>query len=198
MAPLRHPSFRLLIAGQLVSNFGDGIYTVALPWYVLANHGGALLLGTVLTAYGIPRTALLVVGGHASDRFRPWTVMLVANVVRGLAVAALAVTAASELARGPVLIVIAVVLGVGEGMFIPASSAIVPTLLPRDELQAGNALSFGTTQLSQLAGPAVGGCARRPGWPSQWIRDRRRYVRRIGADADRHPTRRGRTGTDHR
>ena len=157
MAPLRHLSFRLLIAGQLVSNFGDAIYSVALPWYVLAHHGGPLLLGTVLAAYGVPRTALLVVGGHASDRYRPWTVMLAANIVRGVAVAAFAATAAAGLARGSVLIVIAVILGAGEGMFIPASSAIVPALLPREELQAGNALSFGTTELSQLAGPALGG-----------------------------------------
>jgi predicted MFS family arabinose efflux permease len=141
----------------LVSNLGDAIYSIALPWYVLAHHGGALLLGTVLTAYGVPRTALLVVGGHASDRFRPWTVMLAANLARGLAVAAFAVTAAGGPARGPIVIVIAIVLGGGEGIFIPASSAIVPALLPPEELQAGNALAFGTTQLSQLAGPAVGG-----------------------------------------
>jgi MFS family permease len=115
------------------------------------------LLGTVLAAYGVPRTALLVVGGHASDRYRPWTVMLAANVARGIAVAAFSVTAAAGLAEGPLLIVIAVILGAGEGMFIPASSAIVPALLPREELQAGNALSFGTTELSQLAGPALGG-----------------------------------------
>jgi MFS family permease len=157
MAPLRHLSFRLLVAGQLVSNFGDAIYSVALPWYVLAHHGGVLLLGTVLAAYGVPRTALLVVGGHASDRYRPWTVMLGANVARGVAVAAFAVAAATGLATWSVLIVMAVVLGAGEGMFIPASFAIVPALLPRDELQAGNALTFGTTQLSQLAGPALGG-----------------------------------------
>jgi MFS family permease len=157
MAPLRHLSFRLLVAGQLVSNFGDAIYSVALPWYVLAHHGGVLLLGTVLAAYGVPRTALLVVGGHASDRHRPWTVMLGANVARGVAVAALAGAAATGLATGSVLIIIAIVLGAGEGMFIPASSAIVPALLSRDELQAGNALTFGTTQLSQLAGPALGG-----------------------------------------
>ena len=147
----------MLLAGELISNFGDGIFLVALPWYVLAHHGGALLLGTVLTAYGVPRTALLVVGGHASDRYRPWTVMLVANCARGLAVTAFAVTAATGTAHGAVLIVIAIVLGAGEGMFIPASSAIVPALVPRDELQSGNALISGTTQLSQLAGPALGG-----------------------------------------
>lgn len=157
MAALRHSSFRLLIAGELVSNFGDAIYSVALAWYVLAHHGGTLLLGIVLTAYGIPRTALLVVGGHASDRYRPWTVMLAANATRATAVAAFAVSAATDTAHGPVLIVIAIVLGASEGMFIPASEAITPALLPADELQAGNALSFGTTELSQLAGPAVGG-----------------------------------------
>jgi MFS family permease len=157
MAPLRHSSFRRLVAGELVSNFGDAIYSVALSWYVLSHHGGVLLLGTVLAAYGVPRTALLIAGGHASDRYRPWTVMLIANAARGVAVAALALTVAIGLAGGWVLIVISVVLGAGEGMFVPASSAIVPALLPRDELQAGNALSFGTTQLSQLAGPAAGG-----------------------------------------
>jgi MFS family permease len=157
MAPLRHLNFRLLLAGELVSNFGDGIFLVALPWYVLAHHGGALLLGTVLTAYGVPRTGLLIVGGHASDRYRPWTVMLVANCSRGLAVAAFAASAAIGVAHGPVLIVIAIVLGAGEGVFIPASSAIVPALLPDAALQAGNALISGSTQLSQLAGPALGG-----------------------------------------
>ncbi len=156
MAPLRQLSFRLLLAGELISNFGDGIFQIALSWYVL-RHGGALLLGTVLAAYGVPRTALLIVGGHASDRYRPWTVMLAANCARGLAVTGLAITATTGTARGLTLIVIAIVLGAGEGMFVPASEAIVPALVQKDQLQAGNALISGTTQLSQLAGPALGG-----------------------------------------
>jgi MFS family permease len=157
MTALRNQSFRLLLVGELISNFGDGIFLVALPWYVLAHHGGAFLLGTVLTAYGVPRTALLIVGGHASDRYRPWTVMLVANCARGLATAAFAVTVATGTTHSAVLALIAIVLGAGEGVYIPASSSIVPALLSRDELQAGNALISGTTQLSQLAGPALGG-----------------------------------------
>ena len=90
LGPLRHQGFRLLTGGQLASNLGDAFYAVALPWYVLAHHGGALLLGTVLAAYGIPRTVLLAAGGHASDRWRPWTVMMVADTLRAVAAAALA------------------------------------------------------------------------------------------------------------
>jgi len=41
LAPLRHRGFRFLVAGQLGSNVGDAFYAVALPWYVLATHGGA-------------------------------------------------------------------------------------------------------------------------------------------------------------
>ncbi|MDE3131177.1 MAG: MFS transporter [Acidobacteriota bacterium] len=157
MAPLRHASFRLLIAGEVVSNFGDGIYVVAMPWYVLTHRGGVLLLGAVLAAYGIPRTALLVVGGWASDRHRPWNVMMVANCARGLAVAAFAISAEAGAAHGAVLVVLSIALGAGEGIFVPASETVVPALLPSSELQAGNALVAGTTQLSQIAGPACGG-----------------------------------------
>ena len=157
LAPLRHRGFRLLVSGQLASNVGDAFYAVALPWYVLANHGGPLLLGTVLAAYGIPRTALLAVGGHASDRWGPWTVMMTSDAVRAFAAAALAVAAASGPARAVVLVPIAAVLGAGEGLFLPGSFSIVPALLPDAELQSGNALASGATQLATLAGPAFGG-----------------------------------------
>jgi Major Facilitator Superfamily len=133
------------------------VYAVALPWYVLAAHGGAGTLGLVLAAYGVPRTATLLVGGHASDRWRPWTVMMAADVVRTIAVAAFAVAAATGTIRLDVLLPIAIVLGAAEGVFLPGAFAIVPGLLPAEELQAGNALVAGSTQLTAFAGPAAAG-----------------------------------------
>jgi hypothetical protein len=41
--------------GQAASTIGDACYAVALPWYVLAGHGGAAALGTTLAAYGVAR-----------------------------------------------------------------------------------------------------------------------------------------------
>jgi predicted MFS family arabinose efflux permease len=157
LLPLRHRGFRYLVTGQLASNIGDGCYAVALPWYVLAHHGGPLLLSVVLAAYGIPRVALMIVGGHASDRWRPWTVMMGADAVRALAVAGLAVAVLAGPARAAILVPIAVVIGAGEGLFLPGSFAIIPSLLPDDDLQAGNALASSGTELAGLIGPAVGG-----------------------------------------
>lgn len=165
--PLRTADFRLLAEGQLASNVGDALYAVALPWYVLSSHGGAILLATVLAAYGIPRTLLLAVGGHASDRFRPWTVMMLSDASRALGVAALAAVVFAGPASAALLIPIAALLGAGEGMFLPASSAIVPGLLDESQLEAGNALIMGSTQLAVLLGPLVGGlvvATAGPGW----------------------------------
>jgi MFS family permease len=147
----------MLAGGQFASNIGDAAYAVALPWYVLATHGGALLLGTVLAAYGVPRTVMLLAGGQASDRWHPWTVMMGSDAVRVLATGGLAVAAATGPARAVILVPIAVVLGAGEGMFLPGSFAIIPALLPDEDLQAGNALSSAGTYLATLAGPAIGG-----------------------------------------
>jgi predicted MFS family arabinose efflux permease len=157
LAPLRQRGFAYLLAGQSVSNIGDFFYAVALPWYVLASHGGVVLLGTVLAAYGIPRTALLVIGGHASDRWRPWTVMLAADCVRACAVGALIVVAALGPARAIVLVPISAVFGAASAFFVPAVFANCPALLPAEDLQAGNALLTAGMQISALAGPAAGG-----------------------------------------
>jgi MFS family permease len=156
LAPLRHRGFRRLAAGSLASSLGDSFYAVALPWYVLERHGGVLLLGTVLAAYGIARAACIILGGHLSDRLAPWTVMMGADIVRTAVAGAFALVAALGPARGGLLIPIAVVIGAGEGVFLPASMSIVPSLLPDADLQAGNALASTLEQLPALALPLGG------------------------------------------
>jgi MFS family permease len=147
----------LLLAGQVASNVGDACYAVALPWYVLAAHGGTALLGVVLVAYGIPRTGLIAVGGWASDRWGSKTVMMVTDGARFAGVGGLAAVTALGPAQVAYLIPIAVVLGAGEGLFLPASLSVLPSLVPGEDLEAANALTSSGAQLAILAGPAIGG-----------------------------------------
>ena len=153
----RSARFRLLAAGQLASGLGDALYAVALPWYVLRSQRGAVLLGIVLAAYGTARAAALLGGGWAADRWRPWPVMLAADSVRAVVVALLAVVAATGRPVAWNLVPIGVVAGAGEGLFLPGSSAVVPSLLPDEALEAGNAVLSGSGQLTGLLGPAIGG-----------------------------------------
>ena len=150
-------SFRLLAGGQFASTIGDYCYAVALPWLVLSSRGGAILLGTVLACYGVPRTVLIPAGGVLADRIGARTVMLAADAARGVLVAALAVLAARHTASLAALGPIAAGVGAGEGLFIPASFAIMPSLLDGERLAAGNAISAAAVQAGSLLGPALGG-----------------------------------------
>jgi MFS family permease len=155
--PLGVRSFRLLAGGQFMSTIGDYCYAVALPWLVLSSHGGAILLGAVLACYGVPRTVLIPVGGVLADKVGPRTVMLAADTMRCVLVAALAVLAARHTVSLAALGPLAAFIGAGEGLFIPASFAIMPSLLDEERLTAGNAISTAAVQAGSLLGPALGG-----------------------------------------
>ncbi len=155
--PLAVRSFRLLAGGQFASTIGDYCYAVALPWLVLSTHGGTILLGTVLACYGVPRTVLIPLGGVLADKIGPRTVMLLADGVRCALVAVLAVLAARHIASLAALGPIAAFIGAGEGLFLPASYAIMPSLLNSERLSAGNAISTAAVQAGSLLGPALGG-----------------------------------------
>jgi len=155
--PLAVRSFRLLAGGQFTSTIGDYCYAVALPWLVLSNHGGAILLGTVLACYGVPRVVLIPVGGVLADKIGPRTVMLMADAARCVLVAALALLAAKHTASLAALGPVAALIGAGEGLFLPASFALMPSLLDEERLAAGNAISTAAVQAGSLFGPALGG-----------------------------------------
>lgn len=141
-----------------VSLVGDGIFLVAVAWeaYVLWNAPAALaIVGIGMT---IPTIAFLLPGGVVSDRFDRRSVMLGADAVRALAVAALAVLAFTSMLEFWELVALVAVFGVGSAFFIPAFDAIVPDLLPADDLPAGNSLDQFVRPITlRLAGPALGG-----------------------------------------
>jgi MFS family permease len=157
LAPLRVRDYRLLFGGQLISTVGDAFYAVALPWLVLTQGGNAQELGIILGAYGVPRVGSVLLGGVLSDKLRPRRVMLLADAIRA---ALVGILAALALAGHPAmwqLIAVAIPLGTFEGLFLPASFAMLPEVLSDQDLQAGNALNTSSVQLASLAGSGAGG-----------------------------------------
>jgi MFS family permease len=156
--PLRVRDFRLLWMGMTVSLLGDGIFLVAIAWqaYELANVPTALsLVGLAMT---VPHVGFLLLGGVVSDRFPRRLCMLMADLVRGVAigtVALLAATGALELSH---LAGLAALYGAGTAFFGPAFDAIVPDIVPEDLLAQANSLDYLVRPLAlRMIGPALGG-----------------------------------------
>ncbi|TDC23005.1 MFS transporter [Kribbella albertanoniae] len=156
--PLRHRNYRLLWTGLAVALLGSGLWLVALAWQVIELGGGPVQLSVVTTAYSIGLVVCVLFGGVAADRLSQRSVIIAADVVRGavlLVAAALALTGLLEIWH---LAAAAVLVGAGEAFLIPAYTALVPRLLPADQLLAANGLEGTLRPLAQQAtGPALGG-----------------------------------------
>jgi MFS family permease len=134
---------------------------------VLSLHGSAVLLGGVLACYGIPRAALITVGGSLADRLGPRKLMLCSDTARCLLTVVFAAFAAAHVTSLAALGPVAALLGAGAALFMPASYAILPQLLPQRQLQAGNALYNAAVQGGTLLGPAIGGAIVAAAGPAQ-------------------------------
>jgi MFS family permease len=157
-APLSHRDYRLLAGGMSVSLLGDGLFLVALAWQVYTMSDAPTALATVGIAMTIPTITCLLIGGAVSDRFDRRFVMLAADTVRALALAALATLSVTGALTFWELLAIAVVYGAATAFFNPASDALVPQLLPADVLAQANSLDQLIRPIAlRLAGPALGG-----------------------------------------
>ncbi|MDQ2815007.1 MAG: MFS transporter [Actinomycetota bacterium] len=154
--PLASPAFRLYCAGQLSSTAGDYCYAVALPWLVLSNHGSPTLLGTILVFYGLARVLLIPVGGVFADKVGPRRVMIGADIMRCAMVGVLVVLAAKHITPLAALGPMAAAIGAGEGLFLPASYAMIPTIAEPEQLGIANSLSGGIIQIGSVLGPVLG------------------------------------------
>ena len=155
--PLSVRNFRLLWIGEGISLLGDQFYMIALPWLVLQLSGSALALGTVMALAGIPRALFVLIGGAFVDRFSPRSVMIASNFARLVLVVLLSALVLTNTIRIEMLYAFALAFGLADSFYFPGQSAIIPQLLPEDQLQAGNTFVQGTAQLSLLLGPVLAG-----------------------------------------
>jgi len=158
LAPLRHRDFRLLWIGACASLAGDGVYLIALAWqaYTLSHTPtGLAMLGVCAT---VPQLLALLGSGILSDRVDRRRILLGADVVRFVAVLIVAVLVMSGQTQMWQLAVLSVIYGLGAGVAAPAFDAIIPDLVPDEDLQQANALDqFLRPAMLRLGGPALGG-----------------------------------------
>jgi len=152
---LRSRDFRLFFSGQAVSLVGNAAFTVALGWRTYTLTGQASSLGYVLAAQALATVATLLIGGVLADRYDRRRLMIASDVGRFLAVAVLAGLDATGHLSFDLLLTFAVLVGLGEGFFIPAFGGMVPLVVESPLLASANALVGIARQGSSLIGPGI-------------------------------------------
>ena len=158
LEPLAERDYGLLVAGSFVSLLGDGFFTVALAWQVYQLSNVPTALSVVGVAWTVPVVVFILFGGVLTDRYDRRWLMISADLLRATAIGLMGLLSVLGVLQLWQVIALIAFVGAGDAFFNPASTAIVPDLLPPDRLPQANALQGLVRPLMiRLIGPALGG-----------------------------------------
>ena len=153
-----YPGFTKLISARLISNFGNGFMPIALSFGILALPGGSasdvsLVLGVQLA----PTIAFMIFGGVAGDRFKRNQIVGGSDIIGCLFVFLSAASFIFGFTTIALLCFTGFFFGVLNAFWWPAFSGMLPEILPKEQLQKGNAINGLLSNFGYVAGSLVAG-----------------------------------------
>jgi MFS family permease len=168
LVPFRHRNFRLYWAMRALSTLGFQMQATTIGWqvYEIARDSGrsvadsAFLLGLVGLAQFAPLLLLSPFGGQAADRWNRKLILQGYQLAKIVTLLALVATSALASDAALVAVFVAATVSGCVNAFAPsASQAMLPTLLPREDLPQAIALSSLAFSTSSIVGPSLAGAA---------------------------------------
>src|SRR5262245_31093890 len=160
LTALKHRNFLLLWIGLFVSFTGSFMQLAAILWHVsllVSPERKGIALGMVGLVRVLPIIFFSLVSGVAADVFDRRKLMLITQLGGAIVAAVLAALAFLGLEVVWPIYVLAAIGAAASAFDAPARQALVPMLVPRQDLP--NAISLNTVmvQIAQVGGPALGG-----------------------------------------
>lgn len=152
-----HRAFSLLIAGQTLSRIGDFLYQVALAWWVLEKTNSGIAMGMVFLFTLTPTILFVLLGGALVDRLPRPRLLFLSDIGRGVIMLSITLLAFSHRLELWMVYVGSLLFGFADAFFTPALQALVPQIIPQEDLTSANSINSLSTQLGRVAGPALGG-----------------------------------------
>ncbi|MFD4023463.1 MFS transporter [Streptomyces sp. NPDC058576] len=161
----RDPNVLRWLGAYTASMIGDSVYFMALAW-AAARTGSASGTGLVLAAGSVPRALLMLGGGVLADRLGPRRVVIGSDAARALLVLSLAATLVLTAPTVGVLVVVALLFGAVDALFLPAVGALPPRISGPGQLARIQGLRALAARGSSIIGAPMGGVAVATGGPS--------------------------------
>ncbi|WP_327711581.1 MFS transporter [Streptomyces sp. NBC_00464] len=152
------------LGAYTASMIGDSVYYMALAW-AAARTGSAAQTGLVLAVGSIPRAVLLLGGGVLADRLGPRRVVVAGDTVRCLVILGLAGTLLLTSPTVWMLVVVALVFGAADALFLPAVGALPPRITAASQLARVQGMRGLATRTATVVGAPLGGVAVALGGP---------------------------------
>ena len=154
---LTQPAFRRIYLGSLVSNVGRWMQQAALGVLAWELTESPTFLGMIIFAQLAPMSLLSLLGGTLADSFDRRRLLLATQVWQMGWSFVLAALVMDDHIGQQALLGLVFIMGLGQGIFAPVFTSVVPTLVGKENLQAAVALNSMQINGSRVIGPALGG-----------------------------------------
>jgi MFS family permease len=154
---LRHRDYRRLIVSQLLSLTGSQMQVVAINWHVYLLTKSPLALGFVGLTRVVPIVAFSLWGGVVADRHDRRRVMIATQVAMTLVALALWGTTAADRVSLWLIYVLNALSASAVAFDGPSRQALIPRLVPPEDLPGALSLNLSVFQASLIGGPALAG-----------------------------------------
>jgi MFS family permease len=156
---LRHRDFRLFWSGNLLSNIGTWMQNIAQGWLVLQLTNSAFWLGVVGFAASAPILLFALIGGVIADHVDRRKLLMVTQSAMMIFAFIMAGLAFWHVIKVYQIVLLALGTGIAMSLNTPSYQALVPQLVPREDLTNAIALNSAQFNMSRVVGPTLGSFA---------------------------------------
>jgi predicted MFS family arabinose efflux permease len=153
----QYRDFRLMWFGACASSIGTWMQIVAQGWLIYRLSHSAFLLALDQFLGGIPIFLLSLIGGVIADRVERRKILLGSQYLQLASAATLTILVATNMVHVWQILCLSLVSGFAQAFGGPAYSALIPTLVDRDDMPNAIALNSIQFNLAVTIGPALGG-----------------------------------------
>lgn len=154
---LRHRNFRLYLMGQVLSQAGTWMQTVAMGWLVLEVTGSGGMLGLVSAAQFTPTLLFGPFAGVLADRYSRWKMLQVTQILAAVIALSLGFMVATDTIQVWSLFLLAATFGTINAFDMPIRSSFVYELVGPDDITGAVGVGSTANNISRIFGPALAG-----------------------------------------
>lgn len=157
--PLQIPTFRNLLVADVVSDVGTFMQNVGAAWLMLSLNGGPFLVALTQTASSLPSFIFALPAGAIGDIVDRRKLVLFTETWMTCIAALLTVLTFCHLVSPVSLLLLTFALSAGDAFESPTWRAILPELVPKEDLTAASALNGIEFNIARAIGPGLAGAA---------------------------------------
>jgi MFS family permease len=156
-SPFRHGAFAILWTATVVSNVGTWMNDVGAGWLMTSLAPSPLMVALVQAATTLPIFLFALPAGALADIIDRRRILLVISATMMMTATSMGLVVLAGAMTPLLLLLFTFALGAGAAFIAPVWQAVVPKLVPSDELQPAVALNSVGINISRAIGPALGG-----------------------------------------